>query len=56
MPIVWFDQKEVSPNGTRNWQISSSAASEATFRTVMTARMCIGASPTSLLSTAGVTP
>lgn len=54
--IVYFDHREVEARSTQNWQLSSSAASEDAYRSVISSRMFVGGSRTSLIGTSSGTP
>lgn len=54
--IVYYDHREVGTLGTQNWQLSSSVAAQNAYRSVISSRMFVGGSSSSLIGTASGTP
>jgi mannan endo-1,4-beta-mannosidase len=54
--IVYYDKREVGLSGTQNWQVASSKASAAAYRSALSSRMFIGGASKSLLSSLSAKP
>lgn len=54
--VVYFDRHEVGLNRNQNWQLSSTKASEAAYRSAISSTLFLGASSGSILATASATP